>query len=127
MSGLSGTKGNGCGSFGVTSCGLRDDVGGVEGLDALLSLAQVVAPVLVPRYSSGASLPPVHSRLTIRSGRRRTWWSGIPRCLPHRLLVRSHSVPAGVGHGVESPARGGPDPVSYTHLRAHETKANLVC
>src|SRR5660398_315343 len=24
-------------------------------------------------------------------------------------------------------SRGGSEPVSYTHLRAHETKANLVC
>jgi len=58
-----------------------------------------------------------------------------------RLLTRTALELAGAMMFAPSPERareladllsrdtlaGNPDPVSYTHLRAHETKANLVC
>ena len=43
--------------------------------------------------------------------------------IPYKEVVEApvRTVPA------RQASRGSPEPVSYTHLRAHETKANLVC
>src|SRR5660397_273062 len=51
-------------------------------------------------------------------------------------VLQSHQVGAGAGEGEDRPHlllspmpefTQTPGPLSYTHLRAHETKANLVC
>src|SRR5674536_375378 len=58
---------------------------------------------------------------------------------PEHLMVPAHRDRTGAGAGGPGPqcrtqpgrqrrqARTGPPPVSYTHLRAHETPEHLVC
>src|SRR5660398_297146 len=52
--------------------------------------------------------------------RSRSSW---PPSLPPELVCAT----APSSSPCSSPDGGGPKSVSYTHLRAHETKANLVC
>src|SRR5665213_434838 len=96
-------------------------------------------PVSRPGYS-GFSLSP---RLYFDSGcgrqRRSGWRPGQTLSPAHRawLLSRSHrgqivaehalSCVDAHGPGIHADHRHGLQPVSYTHLRAHETGRNLVC
>src|SRR5450759_5802557 len=49
-------------------------------------------------------------------------WSAFPT---DRAVARRRHVPTAGGQGSSAVDRGGP--VSYTHLRAHETRHDLVC
>src|SRR5660397_71565 len=46
---------------------------------------------------------------------------------PHLPLPRSPACHGALGSSCDATGRAVSPPVSYTHLRAHETKANLVC
>src|SRR5450759_4235706 len=48
-------------------------------------------------------------------------------CRADQLRPGQVGAPAGRRRGVDSPARTTPWSVSYTHLRAHETRHDLVC
>src|SRR5660398_128622 len=53
--------------------------------------------------------------------------SSHPRSLQDPLFRKRESLHHGLSLLHASWSRPGHTPVSYTHLRAHETKANLVC
>src|SRR5678810_434122 len=76
--------------------------------------------------SSGLSLPEVHGSIAVPSGAG-FWRKMFAFAGPGYLVAVGYMDPGNWATDLAGGARYGYTPVSYTHLRAHETGRNLVC
>ncbi len=81
---------------------------------------QYICPSAPPRRLSAPGLGPTLLVALALAPRPRTVHPPYPR-------PRSGSTSDGCDSPLSLPLQERPKPVAYTHLRAHETKANLVC
>src|SRR5680860_1589202 len=113
----------------VAALTVRSSIGGTRNPDPVvsgnLSLRKAIVTIAVDAYSlreqfADADVPVAQTR---RGQYRVEGRTGQPRLGDHPTVGQ----PAGIDRHAHQRARHRPEPVSYTHLRAHETDSYLVC